>query len=349
MGRVKMASILYKEAQEQIPLGFLPVFKKVREWYDFFMTKLKKWGMAVCPLLLPILCTAVIHHFFQTTFGENNLTLGIYSRDIYIPLGMGALFSFYRMVGNGVQIYFRTSYFLLTLSLLIGVVVLLRNYLTAISNFSHPFLVVSLLMASIATLMTSFLITLKLSEILAYVRRRNSTALYALIAVTSLLNYPLILKFFWREASYLTAKSVFYVYRLFGVQLKFLFTPVSFNLSGGGFAIRIIMGCSGLEGIFFFIFAFSLIQCLERKSFNFNVAIAYGLGSILLFLLNTVRIASFYLLGIELQKHYETLTAKTVIESVFHNHIGWILYLLGISGFIRAYRKWESLQFHNPC
>jgi len=297
---------------------------------------------SVLPLVLPIFCTAFVHHLFFKTFGENNLTLGIYSRDIYIPLGLGAVVSFYQMIGNGVGLRFRTRFFVLTLGLLVFVSALLKFYLQLIFKIPHSFLIVTLLGTCFLTLITAFLTTLKFSEVLTYVRKRNSAALYVLIAVTSLLNYPLILKFFWKQASFLTAKSVYYIYLLCGIPLHFQLTPVSFNLSGGGFAVKIIMGCSGLEGIFFFIFGFSLIQCLEKRSFNWRVPVAYLVGSLVLFLLNTFRISSFYFLGIQLKKIMAASQVRQIVEAAFHNHLGWILYLVGIIIFMRVYRRLEK-------
>ncbi|MFM8315513.1 MAG: hypothetical protein ACKOA8_14610 [Deltaproteobacteria bacterium] len=303
---------------------------------------LLSWARAFIPLSLPIFCTALIHHFFFRTFGENNLTLGIYSRDIYIPLGLGAIFSLSRMLGYGVSLQFRPFFGALTLGLGVLIVVLLHHYWSLASQFSHSFLVVTLLASCVLLLISAFLTTLKFFEILAYIRKENTAALYVLIALASLLNYPMILNFFWKQASFLTAKSVYYVYLLFGVPLHFQLTPVSFNLSGGGFAIKIIMGCSGLEGIFFFIFGFSLIQCLEKKSFDWKVPLAYFVGSVFLFLLNTLRITSFYFLGIQLKRVMASSDVRKVIEAAFHNHFGWILYLVGIIIFMRIYRALEQ-------
>ena len=306
------------------------------------MIQLKKVGLAALPLVLPAACTLVVHHFFYTAFGENNLTLGIYSRDIYIPLGIGALFSLYQMIEGGISLKMHPKFFAANLILLVGIITLLKNYLNLSLKFPHSILVIGLLGSCLLLLILGFLATLKFSEVLAYIRRKNTAAIYVLIALVSLLNYPLILKYFWKEASRLTALSVYYVYHLFGVDLYTRLTPVSFNLSGGGFAIKIIMGCSGLEGIFFFIFAFSLMQLLGKRGLDWKVAGAYLVGSLFLFFLNTLRISVFYLLGIQFERLSLGRLGKSVIEGDFHNHLGWILYLLGIIIFVIGYRKIEN-------
>ncbi|NBX69629.1 MAG: exosortase/archaeosortase family protein [Proteobacteria bacterium] len=306
------------------------------------MIQPKKAALALAPLGFPVLATVIIHHFFHETFGENNLTLGVYSRDIYIPLGLGAWVSFYHLQDNGVSISFRPKMFVSFLALLAAIILFLKNYLFLTSLFSHSCLVITLLMSCVFLLGTGFLCTLRVKELVTFVREKSTAALYALIAVAALLNYPHILKFFWREAAYGTARSVLELYRLFGMNLKFSVTPVSFNLTGEGFAIKIIMGCSGLEGIFFFIFAFSLIQCLHKRDWSWKVFGAYGLGTVFLFLLNTFRISLFYLMGIQFEKMAMGKAGKKVIEAAFHNHLGWILYLVGIIIFVRLYRKWEG-------
>lgn len=306
------------------------------------MIRLKKLMVAVSPLGLPIFYTWVIHHYFHEVFGENNLTLGIYSRDIYIPLVIGAIFCLYHMVGNGVNVKLRPHILMLSIGLLFAVIWVLKNYLLLTLKFPHSFLVIALLTSCCALLMLAFFSLIKPSEILSYVNKRNTAAVYSLIALVSLLNYPMILKFLWRHASFLTAKSVCYLYKLFGIGLGLTLTPVSFNLHGGGFGIRIVMGCSGLEGIFFFVFAFSLLQLIGKKGIDFRVMVAYLAGAVFLFLLNTVRISTFYFLGIQFEKMELGRTGKNWIEGAFHNHVGWILYLLGIIIFVRIYRKLEA-------
>lgn len=301
----------------------------------------RKAVLAASPLLMPIFCTWIIHHYFHEVFGDNNLTLGIYSRDIYIPLGIGAIFCLYQMIGSGVTVRLRLRAFVAFIGTLTAQILFLKNYIQLSLRFPHEILVVLLLLGCLVVLAFSFLSTIKPSEIMNYIKKRNSAAIYSLIALISLFNYPMILKVFWRQASFLTAKSVYYFYQLFGINLKFSLTPVSFNLSGSGFAIKIIMGCSGLEGIFFFVFAFSLIQLIGKKNIDKNVLLAYGVGSVFLFLLNTLRISSFYFLGIQLEKMAIDRTGKNLIEGAFHNHLGWILYLLGIIIFVRIYRKYE--------
>lgn len=301
---------------------------------------------AVIPLGLPIFYTWVIHHYFHEVFGENNLSLGIYSRDIYIPLVIGAIFCLYHMVGNGVDVKLRPSIVLFSTVLLLAVIWFLKNYFSLTLRFPHSFLVISLLTSCCALLMLAFFSLIKPSEILAYVNKRNTAAVYSLIALVSLLNYPMILKFLWQYASFLTAKSVCYLYKLFGIDLGLTLTPVSFNLHGGGFGIRIVMGCSGLEGIFFFIFAFSLLQLIGKKGIDVRVVAAYLVGAAFLFILNAVRISTFYFLGIQFEKMELGRAGKNWIESAFHNHLGWILYLLGIIIFVRIYRKIEA---KGPC
>ncbi len=293
-------------------------------------------------LLLPSFCTFIIHHFFQKTFGENNLTLGIYSRDIYIPLIFGSLFALYHMVGNGVSVRIRTLFFLCYWVFLFLIIIFLKNYLSLSTHYPHDVLVFILLMSCFFVLCLAFLSTIQISEVLRFVNRRNTAAIYSLVALLSLLNYPVILKFFWKQASFCTAKSVYYIYKLFGVNLNILLTPVSFNLSGSGFGIKIIMGCSGLEGIFFFLFAFSLVQLIAKRGINWGVFFAYIGGVVLLFGLNIIRISAFYLVGIYFNKISMGRLGRQLIEGAFHNHLGWLLYIAGIFIFIRGYRKMES-------
>ncbi|NBY21124.1 hypothetical protein EBQ74_13020 [bacterium] len=202
------------------------------------MIQPKKAALALAPLGFPVLATVIIHHFFHETFGENNLTLGVYSRDIYIPLGLGAWVSLYHLQDNGVSISFRSNMFVSFLALLAAIILFLKNYLFLTSLFSHSCLVITLLMSCVFLLGAGFLCTLRVKELVTFVRDKSTAALYALIAVAALLNYPHILRFFWREAAYGTARSVLELYRLFGMNLKFSVTPVSFNLTGRGLLSR---------------------------------------------------------------------------------------------------------------
>jgi len=92
--------------------------------------------------------------------------------------------------------------------------------------------------------------------------------------------------------------------------------------------------CSGLEGIFLFIFIFSLILILDWNSYVKKQAfLIYLIGIIYMIFLNILRISAFLIARVEAIGIWGDTEANELFVWFFHANVGWIFYLIGIGIF----------------
>ena len=111
-----------------------------------------------------------------------------------------------------------------------------------------------------------------------------------------------------------------------------------FTLWNPDFAISMVMGCSGLEGIFFFLFTYCLVKLfgLEKENSLGKSFVVCCAGVTLMLVLNILRISFFFALSLFLERHYANNQGKAFCEWAFHANIGWFLYLAGLIVFFRT-------------
>jgi exosortase/archaeosortase family protein len=302
---------------------------------------MRKFIAPIIVLTTPIASVAVVHHFFHEVLGPNNLALGIYSRDVYVPLVLGLVFAIYKLVEDGLRVRFQLIPAVASVGLVWGIVSILKNIDGLSSRVSIIMLATLLFVGCVALVVSSFLVTINFRELLEKIRSRGRSSVYLLLALIALFEYPIILQLFWSQASHLTAVCVYHCLKIFGILVIPRFAGWSFNLWNPNLSIEIVMGCSGLEGMFFFVFAFSLVQYLKKRSFTWSVAVPYALGAMFLFVLNVARITAFFMIALAIGRSQFGISSKVFLEQSFHLNLGWILYLIGICLFLYLYHKLE--------
>ena len=104
------------------------------------------------------------------------------------------------------------------------------------------------------------------------------------------------------------------------------------------FGARIGRGCSGFEGVFFFIFVFCILAMLDWKKFSLRrLSALFASGILLMVALNILRIALFFALGIWLSIKLGKSKAAEWFIWTFHSHAGWLLYFVGIGLFLMIF------------
>ncbi len=138
----------------------------------------------------------------------------------------------------------------------------------------------------------------------------------------------------WPRATALTFSMVQALLRPFGV---FSVNPAKMTIGGARFAVEIAPACSGLEGIGL-ILAFTIVWLvLFRREIRFPQALVLlPAGVVILFLLNSVRIAALLLIG--------NAGFKQIAAGGFHSQAGWIAFNLVALGTSIAARnnRWIS-------
>jgi len=106
------------------------------------------------------------------------------------------------------------------------------------------------------------------------------------------------------------------------------------------FRIWINAACSGLEGVVFFVAVFSCMMMLDYKSIPIKkIVYGYLAGIVLMLTLNIMRITMFFMFGVWVTQNQGPLAGTKLTLDLFHNNIGWILYMIGMVAFFVFFYK----------
>lgn len=90
-------------------------------------------------------------------------------------------------------------------------------------------------------------------------------------------------------------------------------------------------GCGGFDGLLFFLAGFSIFAPLNWGLFKLGAWVKNCFLGLLFFLiLNAIRIVSLFSLGVIAGQWWGREAALKVIMGVFHTHLGYLLYALGM-------------------
>jgi len=117
----------------------------------------------------------------------------------------------------------------------------------------------------------------------------------------------------------------------FGIKQKIGIEHPSMRVSIG-------MGCSGLEGIFFFLCAYLLFLFFlkERPTWK-RVSLTIVGGIAFMFVLNVFRIVLFFAVALAINAVSVEPEGRAFFKWAFHQNIGWVLYFIGIALFLRYF------------
>lgn len=164
------------------------------------------------------------------------------------------------------------------------------------------------------------------------------------LALSSVGFYATVL-YLWYPMSRSTALIVYYLLDAAGMEIsvhafermgKTMLKP-ALELSTAEFSVTILPMCSGLEGIFIFCFLLSATLLLDWKLLSrMRLLELYLAGFLLMFLMNVLRIALIFLIGVWGKQPDAPSWAKRIGLQMFHSHAGWIFYLLAFGLFVTA-------------
>lgn len=114
-------------------------------------------------------------------------------------------------------------------------------------------------------------------------------------------------------------------------------------------AILIGQGCSGLDGILFYISAFVLFSCLNWSRFSaqgWMLSFAYGV--LFFVLLNVLRIIFLFVAGIFCVRYLGLERGLSWVSGIFHVHAGYLIYGFGLAIYFQslmAIMTWDKKMF----
>lgn len=298
----------------------------------------------IAPLVLEL---EAIREFVRYAWGGDNFLIGIHGSDVWVPFVVALVIFLASWVRKDIlSPRFEPRNFILNLVFLlaVGVQTAFTDFLFA-SIPSAPLWVAVLLVTIAATLVTSFSVFHSWPALLRAIRSQRLSLFWFLVSVLSLLLYPRVLEIFWPVLSKWTTYASAAVLNLLGVGVETLVTPYKFVVSSDRIGIAVNMGCSGLEGLFFFLFSFGLIVSLRPSLVHMRravVVVPLGLG--MMFAMNVVRITFFFLVALAVENYLGQSRGGRFITWAFHANIGWILYAVALWFFFRVLRRWRWVE-----
>jgi exosortase/archaeosortase family protein len=92
-------------------------------------------------------------------------------------------------------------------------------------------------------------------------------------------------------------------------------------------SIIIGLGCGGMEGVYFFLFASVLILMAHGERCHLLEGVLFmSVGAAGIYLMNTLRICIYYLAVLAVAFCAGNSSSFLAAEILFHNALGWILY-----------------------
>jgi exosortase/archaeosortase family protein len=160
-------------------------------------------------------------------------------------------------------------------------------------------------------------------------------ACVAMVAAGSAFSYYRLIDVLWESMCSWTAQVVFALLRVFDADIYIadsLEGVPRVLISSPWFSINVYIGCSGLEGIFLFMFMLSVLFLSDWEFFkNRRLVLLYAAGIICMFLVNALRIAAFFTVGYwvhrpDAAEWLEGLQGAPLY--LFHSYVGWVFYVI---------------------
>lgn len=169
---------------------------------------------------------------------------------------------------------------------------------------------------------------------LRYAFKDRELAGIALLAISTSAVYTLFDHYLWEQIAHSAAVSSHWIMDTLGFELNALVETTrgkrTVTLETVNFSIRVFKPCSGLEGIFMFMFLLSAIILMDWPMFKrMHFTETYLLGFIYMYGVNVLRIVSLFLFG-----HFAEApdaspfmaSMRGVSVDIFHSYIGQVYY-----------------------
>lgn len=276
-----------------------------------------------------------LHASVTSRLGPGNSAFGMYGRDVLVPLFFGVylylcslqeeenLFRAPKVVTSLVNL------FLLGGALMVSSLFLGRRE-------GAIFITLIFFTLGLAALFSALFFFIDPKKLIYRLRAAGSRSFYAILGLLLLFCYPNVLKMAWTPIATATGHCVMSLLGLFGVGVRY--SPQYYlTLAHSDLSARISAACSGLEGIFFFLFFYLLVRTFESKRSHWRFeALSLCVGTLYMFLLNTIRIALFFGVSLYLARSWAPEEGVRFFNSTFHSNIGWVLYFGGLILFFQV-------------
>lgn len=167
----------------------------------------------------------------------------------------------------------------------------------------------------------------------------------AIILSMTMISFRFLYWKFWLPLCYATAIGMLPVVRLFdsGVRMKIARAAGSNNVrihvtSPGVYTIDVFAPCSGLEGIFLYLFLTCSLLIIQWEIFSkWRIHRLFAFSVIYVYCINVLRISLIFLLGVWAHSHDSpmALSMRGWPMQAAHSYAGFIIYLVAFDVFMR--------------
>jgi exosortase/archaeosortase family protein len=207
------------------------------------------------------------------------------------------------------------------------------HFLEIASHLSNKMILLLWYGSGCLCIISGFFIFLNPFVFLEKVKTHPLESFYGAVAASALGIYTLVDFFVWPFFSGSTTFAVYFILKSLGFAM--IFDPNPTVLRHSLFEAQVAATCSGLEGIAIFVFIFSLILMSEWEKFlPKRIFFIYLAGFFYMVMLNVFRVAVFFAAAIWVTHQWGRERASELFVWFFHEHIGWVLYFIGIPIFI---------------
>ncbi len=292
---------------------------------------------ALAVFLLPVIESIFVRFAWHEILGPNTLVLGFHQTDVLpgIALGVGVLFWLYHKTATFELSFQKTG--VLFHAAVVALFTLHMSFFDTFTVSSSPRLSAFLLLTFFAvTLFSSLFVWVPVAQWKVRYEANHRPTLAVLMGILCLTSYPFIIEYYWKHLATWVGVCVTWALNLMGLDVKYHMGQTLF-LQHKVLTARLMKPCSGLEGIFLFLFAFTLTWGFDqgRLSLKRRMA-AYAAGVLFMFSLNVARIVAFFAFSVTMSRSGLGRGPEQQLRALFHSGVGVTFYLIGITLFLWA-------------
>lgn len=303
--------------------------------FEFSLSALRK-GLAI--LLLPLVelvsLRLFLHYVWGLRFGFANTT----DYDYLLPAPL-ALLLLVQVLESGNVLKLRLQRATLAANLLLVAAFLWVNSryetLSALSASSTVVVWFALLIGIVLTSLCVWLSPLD------YIKNPHRIAvLPTMLIASSLYFYMNGFRWFWNTLGNSTAHAMHFIFNTIPFSnVTAVFTPEdAVRIDHPALSVRIGIGCGGGDAFFYFTLAFLVVALIYFPAVRLRGwFLSYVGGVSFMYLLNLVRIIVLFYCGIGLRQNLGISLGTDLFRLLFHVHLGWLLYSVGIFFYLRSW------------
>jgi exosortase/archaeosortase family protein len=145
--------------------------------------------------------------------------------------------------------------------------------------------------------------------------------------------YRMAIVLLWPRIKHATGWMIYHLLDITGMSVGAKTVSNGVMVVSPYFSIRVNTSCSGLEGIFLFYFLITGVLLLDWQLFKkWRLVELYMTGFIFMFVINALRIVSFFSVGYWANKPDAgpfMSSLKDAPLQLFHTYVGWVYYFMG--------------------